>query len=107
LPAHKRGNTLETSCGTLTINPSALPDGPVLMSIRPEAVQFGPNGANTLTGTVTAFAYQGDSARYKISLGDTDVQIVVPPFASYRPGEQVTLHFPREHIWLMPVDERS
>jgi ABC-type Fe3+/spermidine/putrescine transport system ATPase subunit len=107
MPGRKQGTVVETACGPLTINPSLLPDGPVLMSIRPEAVQFGPNGANTLTGTVTAFAYQGDSASCRVSLGGTEVHIAVPPFASHVPGEQVALHFPREHIWLMPVEGNS
>lgn len=103
-PARKRGEMLETGWGALYINPSPLPDGPVLATIRPEALAFGPNGANTLTGQVAAFTYQGDSARCRVALGDSILDLAAPPSAVYQPGQAITLHFPREHIWLMPVE---
>lgn len=37
-----------------------------------------------------------------VMVGETKLEITAPLYTSRRPGEIVTLHFPREHIWLMP-----
>jgi ABC-type Fe3+/spermidine/putrescine transport system ATPase subunit len=103
-PAHKRGDVIETGWGRLVIVPSPLPDGPVLATIRPEAIQFGPNGANTLAGRITAWTYQGETARCRAAVGNLQIEITAPPYAARQPGEAVTLHFPRERIWLVPVE---
>ncbi len=103
-PARKRGDLIETDWGVLSINASPLPDGPVLATIRPEAIQFGANGANSLTGQVARWTYQGESARCRVLVGGVPVEIVSPPHLVCRPGETITLHLPRERIWLMPYD---
>lgn len=103
-PAHKRGDVIETGWGALAIDPSPLPDGPVLATIRPEAIQSGANGANTLSGQITAWTYQGESARCQAVVGDVQLDILSPPYTVCRPGDAITLHFPRERIWLMPVE---
>ena len=102
-PAHKRGAVIETDWGALTIGPSPLPDGPVLATIRPEAIQFGANGANTLSGQITDWTYQGLSARCRAIVGDMQLEIISPPYATCQPGDAITVYFPRERIWLMPA----
>jgi ABC-type Fe3+/spermidine/putrescine transport system ATPase subunit len=105
-PARKRGDVIETGWGDLSINPSPLPDGPVLATIRPEAVEFGVNGTNTLTGQVAAWTYQGGSAQCRVLVGGVPLEIISPPYLTCRPGEAITLHLPRERLWLMPDDRR-
>ncbi len=103
-PARKRGEVIETEWGALSVPASALPDGPVLATIRPEAVQFGPNGANTLAGQVAAWTYQGESARCRVVVGGFPLEITSPPYITCSPGDTIMLHLPRERIWLMPVE---
>ncbi len=102
-PARKRGEVIETDWGALIVGPSPLPDGPVLATIRPEAIQFGVNGANTLSGQITDWTYQGQSARCQTMVGDRQLEIISPPYMACQPGDVITLHFPRERIWLMPM----
>lgn len=102
-PAHKRGETIETAWGPLLVGRSPLPDGPVLATIRPEAIQFGLDGVNTLTAQVAEWNYRGESARCVAVTGDTRLEISAPPYVSCQPGEMITLHFPHERIWLMPA----
>lgn len=104
-PARKRDQMIETAWGTLAVAPSPLPDGPVLATIRPEAIRFGPNGANTLSAEVTAWTYQGESTRCAAVAGETRLEISTPPYLSHRLGEIITLHLPRERIWLMPTED--
>ncbi|MFQ5855003.1 MAG: ABC transporter ATP-binding protein [Anaerolineae bacterium] len=103
-PAHKRGETIESAWGPLAVGQSPLPDGPVLATIRPEAIQFGPNGTNTLSARVMAWTYLGESVRCVAAADETELEISAPPYVSCRPGEIVTLHLPRERIWLMPAN---
>jgi ABC-type Fe3+/spermidine/putrescine transport system ATPase subunit len=100
-PVHKHGETIETAWGTLRIKQSPLPDGPALATIRPEAIQFGANGTNTLSARITAWTYLGESARCVAMAGDTRLEISAPPYLSLQPGDLITVHFPSEHIWLM------
>ncbi|MBS1251203.1 MAG: Spermidine/putrescine import ATP-binding protein PotA [Anaerolineales bacterium] len=101
--ARKRGDVIDVNWGSLVVGESPLPDGPVLATIRPEAIQFGRNGANTLSARVTAWNYRGDSARCVAVAGDTQLEISAPPYVSHQPGETITIHLPRERIWLMPA----
>ncbi|MFQ5341095.1 MAG: ABC transporter ATP-binding protein [Anaerolineae bacterium] len=103
-PARKRGDTIETVWGPLAVGQSPLPDGPVLATIRPEAIQFGPNGTNSLSARVTTWTYLGESARCVAEVGETRLEISAPPYVACRPGEVITLHLPGERIWLMPAE---
>lgn len=101
-PAHKHGDTLNTVWGTLQIGDCPLSDGPVLATIRPEMIQLGPNGGNTLSARVTGCAYRGTSAQYVVEREGLRLEISAPPYLNYQIGETVTFHFPYKHIWLMP-----
>lgn len=104
IPARKRGAILETPFGQLTHPTSRLPDGQVLAMVRPEAIQIGANGANTLTGRVQSWMYQGAQSQGMVVVGDTPLELRCPPYFYYQPGDSLTFHF--KHIWLMPIEER-
>ncbi len=103
-PARKRGPIIETAWGALAAGPSPLPDGPVLATIRPEAIRFETDGANTLAGRIVAWHYQGELARCQVRVGDRQLDITAPPHVAYQPGEAVAVHLPRDNIWLMPAE---
>jgi ABC-type Fe3+/spermidine/putrescine transport system ATPase subunit len=104
-PGEKRGGLIKTALGSFSILPSQLSDGPVLVTIRPEAIQFGGNGANSFAAEVVSWMYQGESARCVAAVGETTLEVKAPPYMSRRPGEIVTLQLPRKHIWLMPFEK--
>ncbi len=101
LPAKKQGHWLETELGLLEIDPS-LPDGHAIATIRPEAIEIGPNGHNNLKAQVKTYSYQGLIARCLTGLDGTELQVVAPPHRLFQVGQEITIHIPRERIWLLP-----
>jgi len=96
----KRGFTVDTPIGPLKINRSDIPDGNVLVSIRPEAFEIGSNGGNSLPGIVLDYQYRGIVAQCKCKIKDVELTVFIPPYWSYNPGETITLHIPKERISL-------
>ena len=101
LPAVKRGHLLETSIGRLEVD-SSLPDGRAIATIRPEAIEPGPNGHNNLKAQIKAYSYQGLVARCLTGLGQTDLQFVTPPHRQFQVGQEIIIHIPKDRIWLLP-----
>lgn len=104
LPGIKRGRVVETSLGPLKVGASDRPDGAVLLTIRPEAVEVGWNGHNNLEGSVESYSFQGLVARCGADVSNTQLQVTVPPYRRFRQGEKIVLHLPRERIHLLPVE---
>jgi ABC-type Fe3+/spermidine/putrescine transport system ATPase subunit len=101
LPAQKRGNVLETELGRLEIDPS-LPDGQAIATIRPEAIELGPNGHNNLKVRIKTYNYHGMMARCLTGLGHVDLQFITPPHQQFQVGQEIIIHIPRDRIWLLP-----
>jgi len=104
IPARKYGARLDTSLGPLEIPPSHLPDGPVLATIRPEAIELTSNGRNTVAAYVTEYSYHGLMARCQARVDGLELCVVAPPHRRYVVGESVMLHLPSELIWLLPAE---
>ncbi len=105
-PATKQGNLLETTLGPLEIDPS-LPDGQAIATIRPEAIELGPNkvkpnGYNNLKVQIKEYNYQGLVARCLTDLGQTNLQFITPPHHQFQVGQEIIIHIPKERIWLLP-----
>lgn len=104
LPGIKRGRIVETALGPLEVEATDRPDGDVLVTIRPEAVEVGRNGHNNLVGSVESYSFQGLVARCGAGISDTQLQLTVPPYQRFHRGERIVLHLPRERIHLLPVE---
>lgn len=100
-PAKKQDHLLETPLGILEIDP-AQPNGQAIATIRPEAIELGANGHNNLQAQVKNYSYQGMVARCLTELGGIELQIITPPHWSVRLGEEITIHIPKDRIWLLP-----
>ena len=98
----KRGSTVITSLGILEISQIDWPDGEVLVTIRPEAIQIGANEYNNFFARVSAYQYRGQIAYCETQVNGVALKVFTPPFHSYKPGKSVLLHIPREHIRLLP-----
>jgi len=104
LPGIKRGRIVETALGPLEVEATDRPDGDVLVTIRPEAVEVGRNGHNNLVGSVESYSFQGLVARCGAGISDTQLQLTVPPYQRFHRGERIVLHLPRERIHLLPIE---
>ena len=104
LPGFKRGCIVETDLGPLEVDDSERPDGDVLVTIRPEAVEVGENGHNNLIGMVESYSFQGLVARCGAGISDTQLQLTVTPYQRFSRGEEILLHLPRERIHLLPTE---
>ena len=102
LPGVKQGALVYTDAGPLEVDPQNQPDGEVLLTIRPEAIEIGRNGHNNLAGTVRSYTFHGASVRCRASVKNVDFQIVASPFRSYARDEPIVLHIPKDRICLLP-----
>lgn len=105
LPGHKEGEMLYTGWGSWPVC-SPLPDGPVLLTIRPEQVKIGENGRSGLPATVMSQVYLGTHTRLKLRSGEQCLEAIshTPATHTLCPGDTVTLHLPPEKIWLLPAE---
>ncbi|UCC88393.1 MAG: ABC transporter ATP-binding protein [Anaerolineales bacterium] len=103
----KRGTTVQTSIGSLEVARSDWPDGEVLLSIRPEAIQIGAKSHNNLRARIRSYSYRGLVAHFSAGINGTELLIAAPPFCSFGEGELVTLHLPGERICLLPPGQTS
>ena len=107
LPGVKEGRFVQTDVGRLQIGASDLPDGRVTVSIRPEAIELGANGCNTLTAIVTNYSYHGQVAHCRAGISGTELKVIVPPFQPYRPDDRLVFHVPQDRICLLPYEGGS
>ncbi len=101
LPVRKQGNILETPLGVLEVD-SPASDGQMIATIRPEAIELGENGHNNLQVFIKSYTYQGLLARCLTNLDNIELQFVAPPYYPLQEGQEITIHIPRDRIWLLP-----
>ena len=99
----KQGATVKTAIGPLEVTPSDWPDGQVLLTIRPEAIEVGANGFNSVAAQILSYSYRGLVGTYDARVNGVRLQVVMPPHHRLRPGESVVLHLPRERLCLLPA----
>ncbi|MCY4145655.1 MAG: TOBE domain-containing protein, partial [Chloroflexi bacterium] len=83
------------------------PSGQVVMTIRPEQIGLNDQASdNTVTGRIRASIYVGRYTRYKIALGEHEVEAVrsadLPD--ALAADDVVQVRFPPERIWVVPAD---
>ena len=82
--------------------------GQVIVGIRPEQVQFAPNGEGELNGVVKTHFYLGDVNDCRIDLGEgKEVRVITDPYESMdvAAGQQVCLKVRQFHVF--PMDEQN
>jgi iron(III) transport system ATP-binding protein len=86
LPGEARGRYAETCLGRVPLLEPA--HGPVLLSLRPEALRLSPPGEG-VGGVVVARAFKGHDLTYRVRLPDREVLVQEAPGCPYREGEAV------------------
>lgn len=109
IPGHKWGAQVETTLGVFVPEENKQPDGPVLLTIRPENVQLGVDGEedNVVHGRILSHVYAGTHTRFKVATVDPSLpplEIITPAAAlkQFSDGCSVTFCFPADKIWVMP-----
>ena len=100
----KQGQIVQTAIGPVETKPSPMADGPVLLTIRPEAVEFGANCHNNFAARVQNYQYQGANTHCHIDINGTRLEISAPPYATLQEGEKMTIHLPRKRLCILPID---
>ena len=103
-------NTFDSGIGQFVAAESTVPDGKAILSIRPESIEMGVNGDlnNVTKAVVISHVYVGTHTRYKVGVGDYEIEIVTEPQAirSYHDGDEVNVRFPPERIWILPGEKK-
>ena len=107
LKGTKRGQQVETPLGTFNINPQDIPDGPVMLTIRPEGLRLGERGENTVNVCVRSHVYVGTHTRFRLVADSWEFPYVgdAESARQFQDGDIVPLQFPRDKIWLVPQEK--
>lgn len=101
----KHRDVVETALGELRVEQPTMPDGVVLLTIRPESIRLKDDAnCNQLRGEIESRRYVGTHLRLKVMVGEHIFEVVtdIADFDRVRAGDNVKLHLPPKRIWLMP-----
>lgn len=104
VPGVKDGPLVHTPMGSLQVPSSQHPDGEVLLTIRPEAIDIGFNGHNNLLGRVRACSYRGSMVLCQADVNGVGLQVTAPPYRAFEEGDTIQIHLPQERICLLPKE---
>jgi putative spermidine/putrescine transport system ATP-binding protein len=104
LEGTKTGAKVETRLGMLQTNITAdQPDGPVLVTVRPEDVQLGATSDNNcIEATVQSSVYMGTYTQLQLDVAGRPWRAQGSADFSDQSGETISVHLPRQRIWLLP-----
>jgi putative spermidine/putrescine transport system ATP-binding protein len=109
LPARKSGRRLDTAAGEfLMAADSPVPDGEVLLTVRPEHIVplagDVASAKNSLAATVLSSVYMGTHTQVQLALHDASTWWAsFGPETVCAPGEQVNVCLPAAHLWVLPA----
>ena len=113
----EHGGTVRANGGLVLHAADAwLPDGPVLVSLRPESLHLEPgvNGAaatgrNRFAGRVTHVGSAGPVGECRVEVGSRELtaHLVGRARLAFAPGDPVTVEVPPEAVVLLPPDESA
>ena len=91
---------MTTDIGSFTAPNSAVGDGAAMLSIRPEAVELGVGGDNSVAGTILSHVYAGRYARFQVKIGDVEIEAITEPgqVKMFGDGDTVPVKFDPDKI---------
>ena len=104
ISGRKAADQFISPLGAFELNGVAAPDGPGVLTIRPEAIAFGEPGTNTVRGVVRSAMYLGTQMRYWVDAGGAELQVLADPSQPRQPGDAVSLALPKERLWVLPEE---
>ncbi len=106
LPGVKHGQTVATPIGPVEIPPAPLPDGPVLLTIRPEAIELGANGHNNFPARIQSCTFRVPAQECQVNVNGVNLHLIPPPYTNLRADKEILIHLPRERICVLPPEEK-
>ncbi len=113
LPGIKAGQQVQTATATLVLEqPMALPDGPVLLTMRPEQIRlYGPEepddetvpSCNCVQGVVRTLLYMGTYVEITVQLGEHLWVAHLPAESQLCEGQAVLLYLSPKQLWCVPA----
>lgn len=108
IPATLQNGAAETAVGSFNFRAEKqeqAPTGDVMLTIRPEQIHLcESHSTNTVKGLVRDRIYVGTYTRYKIRIGDHEIEAIrsadLP--GSIHTGEEIDVYFPPDRIWFVP-----
>lgn len=98
------GNSVTTGVGQLTVVPGSfnVPDGDVLITVRPEAVEVGP-GENSVDGLVRTAIYMGTHTHLQVEIGGRMWDVHSRVDQRVAAGDEIKIRLPATGIWALPA----
>jgi ABC-type Fe3+/spermidine/putrescine transport system ATPase subunit len=100
----KAGDTVTTPAGVLQVDAALGPDGPVTLTVRPEALRFAEaESVNVLEARIIGRVYAGTHARFKFESHGISLEMVTDAarYVQHTEGETVRVYLPPERLWAL------
>ena len=103
IPGRYEDGAMTTSIGRFRAPHSSVAHGEAVLSIRPEALDLGVGGDNSAMGTVRSHVYVGRYARFRLTIGDAEIEVITDPgqVKEFNDGDQVSVRFDPAKIWVI------
>ena len=103
IPGYYQSGVITTGIGSFAAPHSLVGDGDALLSIRPEAVELGVGGDNSVWGTVLSHVYGGRYARFQVRIDDVEIEAITEPgqVKLFADGDKVPVKFDSDKIWVL------
>ncbi len=77
-----------------------------MLSIRPEAVELGVGGDNSVAGTILSHVYAGRYARFQVKIGDVEIEAITEPgqVKLFADGDTVPVNVAPDKIWVLEAN---
>ncbi len=108
IPGERTNNEVVTPLGRLRVIAESPASGPVLVTIRPEAVVLDAveGQANTFEGTVIAAEFRGSYIRMQLTAGGLNLEATAPvdDAKGHAVGDTVRVALPPDKLWSLPAE---
>ena len=103
IPGRYENGSLATAIGRFQAPHSSVDGGDAVLSIRPEALDLGAAGENSVNGVVRSHVYVGRYARFRVGIGETEIEVVTDPgrVKEFMDGDEVSVRFDPAKIWVI------
>lgn len=110
IPAQRHGDRIQTRVGEFAFTtPGAeqAPSGDVLLTIRPEQIRIVSEGEtpgeNCIQGTVRSRIYVGTYTRYKVRMGDYELEAIrnADLANKLQEGDPIVIELPSDRLWVV------
>jgi ABC-type Fe3+/spermidine/putrescine transport system ATPase subunit len=102
VPGQSGGGVFHSALGALRL-PDGAHSGPGRLTFRPESVQIGGAGENTLTARLVERQFQGTTTRLRLAVAGLMIEAHVGPdqAAGLTPGSDLAVTLPAQALWVL------